>query len=201
MKITIKNRWELVTYFEYEQLVQIAAAEIPEQYKTTHLLSVLTNLSVDELENLLVTDYMKLVPMLSFLDTDVPKTTHKDSYMINGRKYYLQADVTQINAAQFIDYSNYLKEENVSLAKLASCFLIPKGHSYGDGYDINQVINDIGSMCVIDLKAIAFFLQTQYAALLIITADCLKKIKIPKKQKRMLTEIQTLYRNTASSLI
>lgn len=191
-KIKIKNSWEALTYGDYMQLVQIGEADIPENYKTTHLLSILTGEKVEDLESLQITTFMKLVPHLRFLNEKPKDIKHKSEYEVNGRKYIVQADVDKICTAQFLDYSSYIKEKydtnGPNTIKLASCFLIPEGHKYGDGYDINQVWNDINDMSFLDVKALAFFLQLQYAAYILISNDCIdrqmKKMGIPKKKRR-----------------
>lgn len=191
-KIKIKNSWESLTYGDYMQLVQIGEANIPENYKTTHLLSILTGESVEDLESLQITTFMKLLPHLQFLNEKPKDIEHKNEYEVNGRKYIVQADVDKICTAQFLDYSSYIKEKydtsGPNTVKLASCFLVPEGHKYGDGYDINQVWNDINDMSFLDVKALAFFLQLQYAAYILISNDCIdrqmKKMGVPKKKRR-----------------
>lgn len=202
-KISIKNNWDSITYSEFEQLVQILASDIPEHYKTVNLISLLSGWSIDELEDLPVTVFQSLIPALDFLNEMPKEIKHKNEYEVNGRKYILQADVDKICTAQFLDYTNYVKEENISVTKLASVFLIPEGCKYGEGYDINQVIYDIGCMHFLDVKAVAFFLQLQYAAYLQIMITSLegkmKKMKLPKKEiNKTLTPLKRMVRSLLS---
>ena len=131
---------------------------------------------------------MKLVPALAFLNDTPPEVKHKNEYTVNGRKYIVQAEVDKICTAQFLDYTGYSKENPVSTTKMASCFLVPEGHKYGDGYNIEQVWFDISCMNFLDVKAISFFLQTQYAAYLLISNDSInrmmKKMGVPKKKRK-----------------
>lgn len=206
-KIKIKNSWESLTYGDYIQLVQIGEANIPENYKTTHLLSILTGEKVEDLESLQITTFMKLLPHLQFLNEKPKDIEHKNEYEVNGRKYIVQADVDKICTAQFLDYSSYIKEKydtsGPNTVKLASCFLVPEGHKYGDGYDINQVWNDINDMSFLDVKALAFFLQLQYAAYILISNDCIdrqmKKMGVPKKKRReSITHLNSMARSLLS---
>ena len=206
-KIKIKNSWESLTYGDYIQLVQIGEANIPENYKTTHLLSILTGEKVEDLESLQITSFMKLLPHLQFLNEKPKDIEHKNEYEVNGRKYIVQADVDKICTAQFLDYSSYIKEKydtsGPNTVKLASCFLVPEGHKYGDGYDINQVWNDINDMSFLDVKALAFFLQLQYAAYILISNDCIdrqmKKMGVPKKKRReSITHLNSMARSLLS---
>lgn len=206
-KIKIKNSWESLTYGEYMQLVQIGEANIPENYKTTHLLSILTGESVEDIESLQITTFMKLVPHLQFLNEKPKDVEHKNEYEVNGRKYIVQADVDKICTAQFLDYSSYIKEKydtnGPNTVKLASCFLVPEGHKYGDGYDINRVWNDITDMSFLDVKALAFFFKIQYAAYILISTDSIdrmmRKMKISKKERRKsITHLNNMARSLLS---
>jgi hypothetical protein len=201
-KIQMKTAWESINFNEFEQLIQIAEANIPEHYKTSHLISILTGLSIEEIEELPITIYTKLASGLGFMNYTPKEVKHKDEYEVNGRVYEVHAEVDKICTAQFLDYTTYIKEEQQSLRKLTSCFLIPKGHKYGDGYDVNQVLYDIGCMNFMDVKALSFFLQLQYAAYLLISIDSMerqmKKMGMPKKKRK---ESLRHLRNMVQSLL
>lgn len=200
-KISLKNSWSSITYSEFEELTQILAADIPEDYKVVNLLSILSGLTTAEIESLPIRKIQSLLPYLDFLKTPPQETKHKDVYEVNGRKYILQAYIPAITTAQYLDYSNYMKEDK-DIIKLASCFLVPEGHEYNDGYNIEQVWLDINDMYFMDVKAIAFFLLNQYAALQLISIDSLKtsmkKMKIKKKQ---IKEAVAPLNNMVSSLL
>lgn len=83
---------------------------------------------------------------------DRPKV--KKSYVINGTKYILDKSLN-ISTAQYVDYTNYMKEGN--LVKILSVFLIPEGHKYNDGYDIFKVMKDMEEMSYSTATSIGFF--------------------------------------------
>lgn len=186
-KITIKNSWESITLNEFQQLVQISGADIPEHYRMTHLISILTGWDIDEIEKLPIRIFTQLKDALDFMNTEPDSIKHKNEYEVNGHKYIVKAEVDKILTAQFLDYTTYSTENPQSLIKLASCFLVPEGHTYGDGYDVKQVWNDIGDMSFLDVKALAFFLQLQYATYILISTDSIdrqmKKMGIKKKER------------------
>ena len=45
---------------------------------------------------------------------------------------------------------------------ILSVFIIPKGHKYGDGYDINEVKQDILQLNMVDINAISQFFFRQF---------------------------------------
>jgi hypothetical protein len=184
MKITIKNSWDSLTWKEYEQLEQILNTDIPADYKTVHVIALLSGLAVEEVERIPVNQFNKILPALEFLKTEPETHYHQFEYTINGREYDFKGKLQEITTAQYIDYRAYISEEDKDIVKLMSVFLIPKGHEYNDGYDMEQVINDINDMCWLDLRAAAFFFRIQLAAYILILKSSLEKtLKATKKNK------------------
>ena len=211
MDITIKNSWEELTWNEYEQIEQILNTDIPSDYKAVHLVSVLTGVSVDELERLPISQFQRLIPALEFLQTEAITHTHQFEYTINGHEYDFKGKLTEITTAQYIDYRTYMGEEQQDIVKLMSCFLIPKGHEYNDGYDMEQVKNDIGDMCWLDLRAAAFFFRIQLSAYILILKSSLVedmkrtmkgKSRTEKKQiRQQIKEMEESLNSSACSLL
>lgn len=211
MKITIKNSWDSVTWKEYEQIEQVFNADIPVDYKTIHLVSILTGLSIDEIENIPITEFNKLLKAIEFLQKEPKTHTHKFEYTVNGREYIFRGKLDEITTAQYIDYRTYMAEKEKDVVKLFSCFLIPKGHDYNDGYDIEQVKSDIEDMCWLDVRAAAFFFKIQLSAFILILksylVDQMKEMKATKKQRKELeahlnsSVYSLLYSKSAKSVL
>ena len=211
MEITIKNNWDDITWKEYEQIEQILATDIPSDYKAVHLVSVLTGKSVEELELLPISQFQKFLPALEFLQTEPETHTHQFEYTVNGREYDFKGKIDELTTAQYIDYRAYMNEEDKDVIKLMSVFLIPKGHDYNDGYDMEQVMSDIGDMCWLDVRAAAFFFRAWLAAYILILKSSLQKtmkktmkgktLKEKKEIKKQIQELEVSFNNSASSLL
>ena len=211
MEITIKNNWDDITWKEYEQIEQILNTDIPSDYKAVHLVSVLTGKPVEELELLPISQFQKFLPALEFLQTEPKTHTHKFEYTINGREYDFKGKIDELTTAQYIDYRAYMNEEDKDVIKLMSVFLIPKGHDYNDGYDMEQVMSDIGDMCWLDVRAAAFFFRAWLAAYILILKSSLQKtmkktmkgktFKEKKEIKKQIQELEVSFNNSASSLL
>lgn len=156
------------------------------------MVSVLTGLPLETIENLPLSKFLQLGNAIKFLNEKPKRNVHKNEYILNGSAYVLTEDISKLTTAQFLDFQNYQKESPIDYCKILSCFLTPKGHSYNDGYDINKVFNDMGCMSVPDFIGLFFFLQIQSASLYLILVDSLKremkKMKISKEKKTQLTE-------------
>lgn len=211
MEITIKNNWDDITWKEYEQIEQILNTDIPSDYKAVHLVSVLTGKSLDEIEKLTVSQFTQLAEHLKFLETEPETHTHQFEYTINGREYDFKGKIDEITTAMYIDYRAYMDEEDKDIIKLMSVFMIPKGHDYNDGYDMEQVMSDIGDMCWLDVRAAAFFFRIWLAAYILILKSSLQKtlkktmkgktFKERKEIKKQIQELEESFNNSASSLL
>lgn len=200
--ITMKTKWEDITYSEFVMIDQIFSADIPENYKESNLIAVLTGEEEDTIASLPAMSFQKLVNKLKFLLDPPKKTKHKKNYTVNGHKYILQGDLTKITTAQYIDYMSYTKEDMTNLSKLTSVFLIPEGHNYNDGYEMCEVQRDVEDMPFLDVQAICFFMQTQLALYMIATADSLERdLKKQGKSKKEIEAQTASLRSTALRLL
>lgn len=203
-EINMKRSWQELTVNEFIQLEQLLKADIPESYRTAHVLALLTNKSLEEIEELPVPTFMNLSKNISFIQEQPKYNDIEKEYIINNRVYELHAEVPSITTAQYIDYQNYSKEEEKDITKLLSCWLIPKGHKYNDGYDMNEVINDVGDMLLQDAMGVCFFFPKQLAAsILIIRQSLIRNMKILKKEnpkitKKKIKELEILLNSLAS---
>ena len=203
--IEMKNCWEDVTLNEFQQIDQIRTANIPVDMMALNLVSILCGKSVEWLENQRITFVTKLTHMIDFLAEDIVPAELKKEYEINGHIYELDCDISNITTAKYMDYQNYMKEEYRDQTKIASIWLVPKGHKYNDGYDIEEVYKDMGEMKMPDYKAIVNFLMRQSAAFILVSADCFKPTRKEMKQmtpkkKLAVEKMQTLLHNMAYSL-
>lgn len=174
-KIKIKDNWGDITLNEFIELELILNSDIPDSYRTTNILSLLSNRSTEELENLPAVEFVNLANKLNFI-TEAPKPNKvKNKYKINNNTYILKADISNITTAQYMDYQAYNKEIPLDLAKIIACWIIPSGHEYNDGYDMQEVFKDAGDMPLIDALGISFFFPKQLAAYILILKDSLEK--------------------------
>lgn len=202
MEIRVKNTWDEITWNEYEQLSQILTADIPSDYKSIHLISLLSGISIEDIERLPINQFQKLLPALDFLNKKPKTHHHKFEYIVNDREYVFKGKLDEITTSQYMDYRTCMNESQKDVVKLLSCFLIPKGHDYNDGYDIELVRSDIGDMSWLDVKAAAFFFRIQFAAFILILKSYLQKMmKKAKVNKKELKQVEESLSNMAYCLL
>ena len=143
--------WANITY---RQLLDIReAANIEDENERVY--AIMEAVYGEDVLNLPLKDFNEKCKELSFLQKAIPNDLHVKNIKVNGREYYFDGLLGKITTAQYIDFQNYLKNEDEQ--KTFSVFIIPKGHSYNDGYDMEQVFNDILDVPVPILFSASFF--------------------------------------------
>ena len=176
--------WKDITLRQFNK-IQDLLQEIDE-YTTLNIIDVLYD--VDSADMPAIEVMNKYAHSLDFLMTTIPTNEKlKDTYTINQREYNSNINLTQMTTAQFVDYQNYSKENPVDISKCLSVFIIPKGHTYNDGYDLKQVQDDLKDLDMVTINTLAFFFKKSYILLLETTLLCLtqdmKKMNIPTEKK------------------
>ena len=85
------------------------------------------------------------------------RLTGTATYTINGRVYEVDCTPSAFTAGQYIDFTNYVKNGS-RLQDLLSVVVLPQGHTYGDGYDMQRAREDIGALpCTVGFAVVRFF--------------------------------------------
>ena len=179
--------WSNITLEQYLEIQAIK--EIDSMDVMVELIRIL--FKIEDPESLPYTEFIKYSQELSFMSKDIERVPLKDTYQINGRNYKLENNVMQLTTSQVIDYRNYSKEDN-HIAKILSVFLIPEGHKYNDGYDIEQVINDLFDLDIQTVVSILDFFQKCWSVFtevsLTYLMDQLQTMNLPEEKKKEIQE-------------
>ena len=139
-------------------------------------------------------DFNEKCKELQFLQKEIPNDLHVKDIKVNGREYYFDGLLGKITTAQYIDFQNYQKNEDEQ--KAFSVFIIPKGHKYNDGYDMEQVFNDILDIPVPVLFSASFFFSRQFELFIKIfrrySIKQMKKLGLPKEAMENLEKVVNL---------
>jgi hypothetical protein len=169
-----------------------------ESFKLIEIISSLSNLSVEYLENLSIVSFNKILEKFEFLK-ELPKTDLKSSYIINNVHYIIDYDINNINTLQYLNII-YLKNDNDilnNLHKICAIFLKPatfkknflgkecwEGKNYGT-YNVKEVENELlEHMNVEDAYSLMIFFCLLFKNLQTVYTKKIKKdMKILKKKK------------------
>ena len=184
--------WTTVSLRQYNDIKDVFLnPEFSEEDRIILLINIL--FGVDALK-LKTSELNKYINEMKFLNSTPPKMKLKDKYRLGENTYVLKKDLKDFNVAMWLDWNNFLKNgsDTDNYANLLSVFFIPEGKDvkeYGEGYDIEQVRQDINnSLSIADANSIAGFFLTYQKTLLIASLKSIKrkilKTPIDKMEKK-----------------
>ncbi len=154
-KPTIKRlSWKDISVKQYYDIVELLKS--PDDYTALNLINIVYDIDSTKIP---ANELSAYIERMKFLEKDVEKVSPKKHYVLNGTNYESNCNLTIMSTAQFIDYQNYIKNNRIE--EILSCFFVPEGHSYNDGYDIENVKKDLLSLKITDAYALAFFFELQ----------------------------------------
>lgn len=194
--------WNDISLKQYNELIKVDTTQDPIDY-AADVIRILFD--VEDPLSLSMQEFNKYSEMIKFIGDKVPDVKLKDVYKVNNREYVLDGNVFEWSMSQLIDFRKYSATTN--LTDIVSCYIIPKGHKYNDGYEMEEVIKDINCLPVTDiLKMQSFFVQGAWMSINIMVdylQSQLKTVKAPKLQEKIETLkalIADLQTNTTSYL-
>ena len=153
------------------------------------VLAVLADKTEREILNLPVTEYAALSAGASFL-LEEPKpsniTRHFRALKLEGWTLTPTTDLRKLTTAQYIDFQAYLQAGS-NIEALLSCFLVPEGKTYCEGYDAQELQRVLAAtLTVPDALALkAFFLRKFRRSMEAILTSCKWAIALaPRRVKK-----------------
>lgn len=147
---------------KYNEIVRLCETEMDEVDRKVRIVGILAGLTDDEVLALPLTDFTECCAKARFIDLPCPETlipSVSKSYPVGGFNLVPVTDMRKVNTAQYIDFLTFSKDKEHNIVEMLSCFLVPKGMDYNEGYDILDVHNAIKEeMSVAEVLAVlAFF--------------------------------------------
>lgn len=162
-----------------------ALDELTKQVRT---LAALSGKTEAEILNQPIADYKRMVATASFLTREAEGVGRPASeYKVGGWTLVPVRDYRKLTAAQYLDYQQLYPEREKHVVELLSVGLVPKGHKYGDGYDIAEVQGVIrDNLSVADTLALAAFFFKSWMQFLLRSLTYSKRHarRLPKEKRR-----------------
>ena len=143
----------------YERITASGAED--ENELTLEALAVLAGTTVDALLAMPIEDYYDIKAKGAFLLLQPQAKPIRPRYQCGDFALVPVRKVQELSTAQWIDFQEWCKQEGEHEPETLSCFLVPEGRKYGEGYDIADVIEAIRShLSVADAVSLdAFFFR------------------------------------------
>lgn len=192
-----KLNWYNVTLSQFKELQTILEVE-DELEKVVALAELVLG---DNVTDLPLQEFNEQLRRLEFLKTEIPTSIPPKKVEVNGKKYDVTSLLGNITTAQYIDFMNHSKSNDT--AKLLSVFVVPEGHKYNDGYDMQEVIKDMNDIPIPVANSITSFFKAQFAKFIeIFQSSSIKKVKKDKTlSKEDKTRIINLIKSSAELVL
>lgn len=192
----MKN-WDNLTLREFAEIRMITNNPFyTEDERVLRIAAFVGGIEYDVIMNLPLSKAREYVDAVQFLYEKPAPIKAKNKYQINGKTYTLLKASVEMTTAQYIDYQSIIVEDFEShLIDLLSIMLVPQGHNYNDGYDLDEAKSDLETMMVTEALGITDFFLKRYRRLLRRTllyskaGMIMATLKAPKEMKE---EMKTL---------
>lgn len=183
--------WKTITLKQWKQLEEISNKEYEDDIlKTADIISVVYG--IDNPMDLTPAEFSKHVKELGFLEEQIPETKLCNTYTINGTKYNFDGNCFSMTMSQLMDWRAFSTAEHIDYASCLSVFLVPEGHKYNDGYDIDKTLDDINTLPITDVMKIYSFWSAGFVlfteTLMSYFNKQMKRTNLNPAQKKILKE-------------
>lgn len=137
---------------------KITALDPNDEEGNLKVVALLEGVDYNEILNAPLAEVKKKIEKLDFLTKKPKKHLIKLKYKLGNKVYNFDCSAKSITTAQFIDFGNTKKED---LTGSLAIFLIPEGHRYNEGYDLEDTMLDIDKyLSVEEALSLCDFFQT-----------------------------------------
>lgn len=151
-----KTCWEDITVSDFQRIYELQRED--DEEKLLRLIALVNGMDMEEIYTMPLSKLESHFQDIDFLTKEPQIPLMKPSYTLNGTKYNVYAG--EMLTAQYIDFKQIIDRYYENLPQFLTLFLIPAGHKYADGYDLQKAAQDLGTMAITDARAVASFFLT-----------------------------------------
>ena len=109
IEITIPTSWEDITIGNYIELRPVLSTDMNDVERVINILCVLTGKKREEIKQISIKDYHKLVKQMKFLNTQLPKELKKKRFLVGGKWYEFKYDANKLLFGEYINIMDILQ--------------------------------------------------------------------------------------------
>ncbi len=196
------NSWDTLPIGTFQTIYKIQ-----EDFKDDvdlRVCAALHGLTYEQLLDMPYTEAGELMNDCAFLYEKPKQKKPQDQYVINGKKYNVLLNMNNMSTAQYIDFKQLAEDCEKHMGLFLTVFMVPDGHKYNDGYNVEFVANEITQHFNVEdaLSLSAFFFrwyvksiqQTLLYSETILTTQRLltRDKKLKKELKEMESQVKAL---------
>lgn len=180
------DSYDKLTIGKYEEIKTVLTSGKDDVEMNVEIVGILTDLTAEDVLELPIGTFNRLLQGTAFLYNEPTKRQVAQLYNLGGYELIPVLNVNDMTTAQFLDYQEYIKSDN--LIGILSVFLIPKGCTYGNNYDVYEIQNVIkNNLSIVDARSLSDFFFAWFQGLFHSTLTYLTK-KMKKMEKKAKTQ-------------
>lgn len=196
----IIDNYRDLPYGKYEEIVRLCETEMTDVDRKVAVIAVLSGLTEDEVLRLPLATFTRYAAASKFLEELCPENlipATRRTYNVGGFVLVPVTDIRKITAAQYIDFQTFAEDREHRAVEMLSCFLVPRGCDYNDGYDVLDVHKALrAELSVAEVLALlAFFFKSWLKSTrdtLTYSTRAARRIKDKEKRAETMEAIRTL---------
>lgn len=162
--IKIKSSWDEVTVGDIVFMREVEGLQVATEDERNMMVAArLAGMEYGDFLQLPLGEVSSLMDRLDFIYGRPEPVKARRSYVVNGRRYDLIRDRSEMTLAQYVDFQA-IQAEGFSKrpAELLAIFLVPEGHQYNDGYDREVQAADMLDLGVREALGICDFFTRRF---------------------------------------
>ena len=183
----MKKSWKDVSIKDYYEINEILEDKsYDEMDRDVQLFAILQEMDPEEAYNLPLPVYYQKKLELGWVWNKPKQEDIGDAYVIGDHRYKVLIDPMQMTTAQYIDFKNTVPLAKDHMESMLSIFLIPEGHKYNEGYNIEEVEKEIKEKMPITkaMGLFAFFFAWSNAWMEVLQEYSMKNLKKALKREK-----------------
>ena len=164
----MKQSWDDITIADLIRIREIGSLQLAtDDEKNLKVAALVNDIPYEKLLQVPLSQVRTYMDATDFLLQEPKARKVKNHYTINGRKYKLLKNEMDLLTSQYIDFQAVHQDGfDKRPAELLSVMMVPEGHTYNDGYDKDQVIEDMYDMSVTEALGIIDFFTGRFRRLI-----------------------------------
>ena len=195
-----KKSWREVSINEYFDLKEKLEEESLNEYdKEVIKLAFITEQDEDKIWALSINEFRALqIQSLWMQEFHISENPKFSTIKINKETYNIDTNLQNFTIAQYIDFQSFYSKRKSNervIGNILACFIIPKGHKYAEGYDIQELVSTLNNnLDILTANEIMFFFLKRYLISIRFLANyfnlMMKRLKKKSKNKEQVKDLE-----------
>ena len=136
----MKKSWNEVSISEWKAIKEIVESDMEPLEKNVETIAVLEGLTPNQVWAMPMYKIQQITNTMGWMENfEFNQKARLDRVKIDGQVYDITTDLNRLTVAAYSDFQFYMENRDENMGLILTCFIIPKGKEYGEGYDVKEL--------------------------------------------------------------